>query len=718
MITLEQLQASKNIVELLEPEEVAKIGSQVIRGYELDEESRAEWKENVEKAMMLAEQVMETKNHPWPGASNIKFPIITNAANNYAARTMPEIIQNDHVVKCAIIGEDPDGSKYKRSIRVATYMSDQFVNQIHGWENSLDHLLKILAVAGTVFTKTYYNPGRKEICSELCLPDKIIVNHDTQTLEKARRITHILVMSQNDIVERQRSGIFDDEIKIESLRTAELDGKVTSSSNSEDEDFEIQLHEQHCFLDLDGDGYREPYVVVVHRVTRQVLRIYHRFDTIKRNSDGEVQYIKPIEYFTDFHFLRSSDGGYYSKGFGTLLMPLNASVNTILNQLVNAGTLATTSTGLISRGLRIKNGEFRLKMGEMNVLDAAGTTDISKAVFMMPYKEPSEVLYKLLEMLIKICEDVSSTTDVTQGKQPTQNVSSGVASQQLEQATKIFGGINKRVYRSLKNIYEKVYKLNYAYLDNKSYKALVQDPDADVKKDFEIDTLNVYPIADPTMSTINQRLNKAIAIMQLKTVDPRAADTYLLEALQIDKSQISLLLPQPDPKAPPPPETQKILADIDLIHAQIAKLSADATLEAENNKIQMAHMAKQAEWTDAQIQESATRNWKSQKDAVHNDQKLSLVNTKMQGEQAYKVAHLQLTSQQQQANSSIQAMGAQTQATKVASDAQLGAAKIVVQAKQHNNDLEHQVAKTILESQADTEDKKDTQDDISEGGAA
>jgi hypothetical protein len=414
-------------------------------------------------------------------------------------------------------------------------------------------------------------------------------------------------------------------------------------------------------------------------------------------------FIEPIQYYTDYHFLPSSDGGFYSVGFGTLMLPLNASVNTILNQLVNAGTLATTTTGIISRGLRIKNGEFKLKMGEYVVHDAAGTTDISKAIYTLPFKEPSQVLFNLLELLIQVCEQISSTTDVTQGQNPSQNVSSGVASQQLEQATKLFGGINKRVYRSLKREYEKVYELNYKFLDNKSYRNVLDDEAADVKKDFECDSLAIYPIADPTMSSIAQRLTKAIAVQQLKTVDARAADTYLLDSLQLDKSQIDVLLPPADPNAPPPPEAQKITAEIALIQAQIAAMTADFTLKQQANELAQLNMQREMTWTEAQIQESATRNWKAQKDAAHNDLKVSLLNKKLDNEHTVRAIDLNLKNEQIQATKQINEVVAQSKLAKVSTDADLGAAKLSIDLHKHSVDT---VKDIQMEGQPD-EEKRD-----------
>ena len=89
------------------------------------------------------------------------------------------------------------------------------------------------------------------------------------------------------------------------------------------------------------DGFDEPYVVTVHHQTRTVVRIVARYDEdgVKVTEDGEIADIKPVSYFTKYGFLPNPDGGLYDVGFYALLTPLNESVNTVLNQLLDAGTL-------------------------------------------------------------------------------------------------------------------------------------------------------------------------------------------------------------------------------------------------------------------------------------------------------------------------------------------------------------------------------------------
>lgn len=632
-IALNKLQKSNNIAKLLDEESLVKIGNDVYKGYEIDESSRSEWSETVLKALEIAKQLMKKKSFPWENASNIKFPLIAQASIDYAARTMPEIIQNERIVKSVVVGKDVDGLKYAMANRVSTFMSYQLLEQSMGWEDGTDMLLQVLPVVGTVFKKTYYDEVEQYNCSEFCTPDKIVVNYDTQSLEKARRVTHLITLYDNDILSMQRSDLFLD------IDLDELTGSL--GGNTEDCDRGKEFLEQHCYIDLDGDGYKEPYIVTIHKETKKVLRIVNRFKEIKKDkSSGEVIKIFPIEYFTDFHFIRSPDGGFYSMGFGSLLLPLNKAINSLINLLIDSGVLNTMQGGLIGRGLRMKNGNLKFKMGEWQVLDAVGGDDIRKNIFPWPTKEPSGTLFSLLSLLMQVGKDLSSTTDVLSGKQDPQNVAQGSISQMIEQGTKVFVAINKRLYRSLKKEYRKLFDLNAKYLTQENYMNVLDDPDADVKKDFSSAGVDVIPVADPTVSTESQRISRAGVAQQLRTADPREADKLLLESMQLDKEVIERLLPPPDPNAQPAPEAQKLMAEVALLQAQVANLSAQATLTAEQNMMAQMKMAQDQRESEARIGEAAARSWKMQQDVVEGFKKLAIVQAKMTSEQEMKALNM------------------------------------------------------------------------------
>lgn len=668
MIELDTIQSENNLTHLLDEKQLAMIGQQVVNGYRADEASREEWRDTVEQAMSIAKQIIEVKNTPWPNASNVKFPLITMAAIDFASRTIPEIIPNGNIVKVRVIGMDSDDSKYKRSMRVADFMSYQLSQESPDWEDGMDKLLQVLAVVGTAFKKTYYSELEKRFVSELCLPDKIVINHTVQSLETARRVTHVIELCQNDIISRQRQGMYNEDIDPKLLRPETYVGG--------DDDFSIDLLEQHCWLDLDDDGYKEPYIVTVHERSGSVLRIVSRVDSIKRNSRKEVYQIVPKQYFTDFHFIRSPDGGFYSMGFGSLLLPLNDSVNTIINQLIDAGTLNNMQGGFIGRGIRIKNGEFKIKMGEWKCVDTQSGANLAQNIFPMPTKEPSSTLFSLLGMLIQIGKDLSSTTDVMKGKQPAQNVATGTINTLMEQGTKIFGAINKRVYRSLKKEYTKIYAINRDNLDNKYYKSVLDDEEADVKKDFESENIDIAPVADPTMSSMAMRLNRGQIMSQLRTVNPRAVDTYILESMQLDKSQIDTLLPAPDPNAPPPPETQEIMAKIQLMQVQMQQIMSQIDLAQGENVLKAAKTKADTDMSKVLTQESIARVWKMQKDALHNDEKNKIVATKMQSEQVLKHDNADHSKLMDAVKSNLEAEAISVKDKKVKSDTAVSLAKI------------------------------------------
>ena len=645
---IDTLKSHVNIAEELDDHELGRIGAQVIDGYEIDEDSRSEWYERVEKAMEIAKQTIESKNTPWPNASNVKYPLITKAAIDFAARTYPELVQNDRVVKAAVIGADPEGELMDRSIRVSKFMSYQLLYGSEEWEEGLDRLLHILPILGTVFKKTFYDPIEQRPVSELCRPDQIVVNYNIQSLKEARRISHILVFHTNDIIERIRSGLYLD-VDLAAMRKAE-------GFDEEDEDAPIELIEQHCFLDLDGDGYQEPYIVTAHKETGQVLRIISRFKKVHYNKEKKIKRIEPELFFVDYHFIKSPDGGYYSVGLGPLLYPLNEAVNTLLNQLIDAGTLNNQQSGFLGRGLRLKNGEFRMNLGEWKVLEAAAGTNLQQNIVPLPTKEPSPTLFQLLGLLIDVGKDLIAANDVMQGKGQTQNVAASTVMAMVEQGLKVFSSIHKRVYKSLRKELQRIFELNAKHLKDSEYHKIMNRNDISVKQDFDIEEMDVLPVADPAMASDAQRMARAMAIMQAPGVNPVEASRYYLESLQLDEALIDKLVPVPDPNAPPPPEVQKTMAEIQKMTAEAKAKLIEASVLSEKQIHEAQKLALQEKDVAARTSESAARIMKMKQDAVNSTAKVELAGAKATHEAEIKEFNAMHQREKDEVELSIKAM--------------------------------------------------------------
>lgn len=97
----------KNIAEDEDlPVSLETIASRVVLDYDIDDETRSDWKDKYRKWLDFALQIAEEKTYPWPKASNVIYPLMTTASIQFAARAYPAIIRDRNVVKGTVIGKD------------------------------------------------------------------------------------------------------------------------------------------------------------------------------------------------------------------------------------------------------------------------------------------------------------------------------------------------------------------------------------------------------------------------------------------------------------------------------------------------------------------------------------------------------------------------------------------------------------------------------------
>lgn len=555
-ISLRQLVESKNIAETIDEQMLTQIGSDCAKGFEYDLSTRSEWENNLKDWTKLALQVREEKSWPWPKAANVKYPLLSTAAMQFNARAYPSLIpSNGDVVKVNVIGKDRDGMKLERAKRIGMFMSYQVLYEMHCWEEDMDKLLMMLPIIGTVFKKTYYNPVIKQNVSELVLPENLVVNYWAKSLESAERVSEIIPLSKRLVKEKMMSKTYlDVELGDPIPDPTQMDQAV-----AQDEATPYQIIEQHTYLDLDEDGYAEPYVVTFERTSGKVLRIVARFDedTIYTNEDGDLQRIEAIQYYTKFGFIPNPDGGFYDVGFGLLLGPLNESVNTLINQLIDAGTLSNLQGGFLGKGLKLKMGESRWQPGEWKPVNSTAD-DLRKQIVPLPAKEPSNVLFQLMGSLITSGKELASVAEIFVGKMPGQNTPATTTMATIEQGMKVFTAVYKRVYRALRSEFKKIYDLNRVYLDPNKYAAVI---DTEVgPDDFDKESYDVCPAADPSTPTGTEKLMKAQGLLELLPtgiLDPVEVIRRVLEAQEQPNyerlfnqqiQQTGQMQPPPDPK--------------------------------------------------------------------------------------------------------------------------------------------------------------------------
>lgn len=584
-LTLAQILASDNLANDMSEQDLSTIGASVVTNYEIDKQSRYEWELRNEQAMKLALQVVEKKSFPWPDASNVKFPLITIAALQYHARSYPALISGTSIVKCRIFGDDPDGVQAQRARRIETHMSYQLLEEDENWEDEMDKVLITQPIIGCAFKKSYFDPIKGCNISENIFAKDLVVSYYTKSLETAPRITHIMSMSNNYIKSRINKGIYR-ECDLETTTTPVTDTLQAAQDQAQgltpgysDPAKPREMLEQHCWMDLDQDGYEEPYVVLVHKSTQKVLRIVARFypSGITKNDEGEIISITPENFFTKFPFIPSPDGGFYDLGFGVLLGPLNESINTLINQLIDAGTMSNTGGGFLSRGIKIRGGNHSFAPNEWKPVESTGD-DLRKGIFPLPIREPSQVLFTLLSLLIDYGERIGGAVDILTGQNPGQNTPAETSRNMAEQGMKIFNGIFKRTYRGLKAEFRKLYRLNQLnMIEDVQLGSLV------IKvEDYNPDSKTIVPAADPNMVSDSQRVQQNSMLMEMATTGPGfniyEVQKRMLKALKIEDIESVL----PDPKGP------NAIQQAPHYKVQEAQVKAQAKMQEVQAKVQVA----------------------------------------------------------------------------------------------------------------------------------
>ena len=511
-----------NIADELDDQLLTEIGQRVVEEYEVDLSSMKDWSGINDIARKLIDPSPEERSDPWPGAASTKLPLILNAAMKVSAEEGAEILRGKEMVSYELFGQQTD-EKLARAQRVAKRMNFQYRHEMEDWTEDHDRLILAKNLFGVVHKKYFFSPemGRSECVLRL---GGVVINDNVTRLSEAPRVTDVIEKFWWQAEEKFRSG-----------QWKEITLSTGVSNEFSQKDNVNEFLEQIRREDLDEDGYPEPYVVTVHRQTKTVVRIAPNYtlESIKFKtkegllSDNSIlneleddEYKKALKNisvvrvdlskarvrYVKYEMIPDFDGGYWGWGFGILLGALTENSNTLVNQLLNQGSLANSAPIFISQTLRMGHGDISVGPGEVISVNAPGG-DIQRAFAALPVSDPSGTLFSLLGLLMDTIRELSSVTEVVSGNQPEANMPAASIAMLIEQGKKSFGSIYERHYRSLGKEFAALFDLNFLYEDPVRYAKFhdvpidEQSPMALIQGDFERDELDVYPAANPKFST-------------------------------------------------------------------------------------------------------------------------------------------------------------------------------------------------------------------------
>jgi hypothetical protein len=627
---------AKNVADLLDEDKLKDISDEVIKGYEIDERSRKEWLEINREAMNIVKHCEGNRNNAqernsiFEGQAKLVFPLLSQATIQLSARLIGHVVRNGQTVEMKVLGKDhpvvdqQSGQplpglyvKQEKARKASALMNYDLLVESNTWLKDMHKLLHIVSSWGVGFKQVYYDYINKRNCSEMIHPENIVINQNITSLEKAPRITVKHRLSKNEIIEY---------IRAEYFRDLELDELQVDPDDQETTDYEecqptYLFLCQTCYLDLDDDGYAEPYKVYVHKESEQVFCIVPAFeyDDLSVNEKGEVLKISRRLDIVDYHAIDDPEGGFYSIGLNYLLLHPNKALTAIQRQLIDAGTLANAAavSGFATTAFKTKARAIKMKLGEFPILDCNPNVDPNKQIIPMPFREPSAVLLQLFQLLIEINNKNGFISDILTGDVEMQNVPATTSLAMTEQATRAFRPMIEKLYISQKTEFKMLFHLYSKYLDNKKYVALHDDVLTVGSQDFDESSIDIVPVADPTMSSEAFKFGRQRALVEgmqvfgaVTNLQEAALRYYTDMGFQEPEKLIQQQQPQPDPKlieVQLKGEIAKGQQQLDLMEIQLK------TKDQEMKQLQLAMKSAQAQ---VKARESGAKIKKLEADAV------------------------------------------------------------------------------------------------------
>ena len=521
-----------NLVDFMDRQELERLGSDLVNGFNADRASRHDWEESYIKGLDLMGMKFENRTTPWNGACGVFHPMLSEAVVRFQSQTIMEIFPASGPAKTSIVGEVTD-EKAKQAERVQDYLNYMMTVKMPEYRTETEKLLFSLPIAGSAFRKVYFDPNLGRACSMFVPAEDFVVSYGASDLETAERCTHVMKKTTNEVLKLQQSGFYADiELPAPAPDTTEITAKYNKLTGDHPN---YEVDQRHtlleCMVDIDLAGFEDtdngeptniglPYVITVDKSSSTIL-------SIRRNWKEDDELKLKRQHFVHYQYLPGL--GFYGFGLVHMIGGLTKSATSLLRQLVDAGTLANLPGGLKARGLRIKGDSSPIMPGEFRDVDVPGGV-IRDNITFLPYKEPSAVLHQMLQEIVEDGRRFASAGDLKasdiNGEAPV-----GTTLALLEREMKVISAVQARVHAAMRrelgilsDIVADYGPTEYPYGSTEN---------AITAEDFD-DRIDIIPVSDPNSGTMSQRIMQYQAALQLAQQAPQMYDLPLLHRQMLE----------------------------------------------------------------------------------------------------------------------------------------------------------------------------------------
>tara|TARA_R100001460_G_scaffold74372_1_gene115460 strand:+ start:5977 stop:8427 length:2451 start_codon:yes stop_codon:yes gene_type:complete len=557
-----------NIAELIGQDTLDRKASTLIKAFESDKAARSEWEERYKNGLRtldpdggLEESEEERATR---GLSTVVHPLIAEAATQFNARAIAEMYPAGGPVKTVIVGE-PNEDTEEQARRVKDFMNYQITEQMPEYFPDLDQMLFQLPLVGQTFKKVWWDANLERQCAKFVKAEDFVVAPESTDLFTSPRYTQVIRIPKNDYNRYVESGWYlpvkysGDGIDPSGDITSDIEG-INQYSDDEQDDVMtlLEMHVYSAFEGLDGinDTDEEnlvmlPYVITIEYDSEKIV-------SVRRNWRQEDNRKERRSWFVSYKFLPGV--GFYGFGLYHMIGGLGKAATGALRALLDSAAFANMQGGFKLKG-RVSGGEIDVNPGEFVDLDAT-VDDVNKAVMPLPFKEPSGTLFQLMGFIVESGQRFASTADMNVGDvNPNAPVGSTVAL--IEQGSKAFSAIHKRLHNSQGQEFRLLSQLNAEYLPESFEFAISGTTQTIFAADFN-ERIDIIPVSDPNIFSTAQRIAQAQAILEMARSAPQLHDLYtaykrMYEAIRIPNIDEVLKEPDKAPRTDPIDENMSVM---------------------------------------------------------------------------------------------------------------------------------------------------------------
>jgi chaperonin GroES len=506
----------QNLVDNIDDMDRFLIGQRLREFYDVDIGSREQWERKMEQGLeMLGLDEVPIERTAFEGASQVNHPALAEAMVQFQARAMEELLPPTGPVKCIIAGKETDDREEQRE-RVEDYMNYQLTEEDDQYYWETDSMLFYLPYAGSAFKKVATCPITGLTRSRFVRGVDFVVPYSATSLKSAPRYSHVYTMPENDYRRAVDNGYFlDAPLSRTSVEDTEgnqhrviEDQADDRDANSHPDDIVYTFVETHIgwHFDWEKQGgkkkYKKPYVITWEYSTGQVVRVQRLWAEDDPKCEKEVWFV---------HYKYLPGLGFYGFGLLHMIGSLGKAASGALRAVLDGSMTASLQGGFKARDARIA-GDFIFQPGVWQDVDMTAE-ELAKSFYTPPFKEPSPALFNTLELLVDGIQRFASTTEAMVGEGPS-NGPVGTTVALIEQGSKIFSGIHRRLHLAARQEFKLISESNYRYMPSDEYPYDVAgEPRKVFREDFN-GTIKIIPVSDPNIFSSTQRIAISQAVLQ------------------------------------------------------------------------------------------------------------------------------------------------------------------------------------------------------------